>query len=195
MNNVILQTGHITQTDRERYNGYNAVVVWLTGLSGSGKSTIAYALEQYLFDHHLPSYVLDGDNLRHGLCSDLAFSEHDRKENLRRVGEVTKLFSDAGMVVIASFISPYESDREHIRQLIGKDRFIEVYVKCPIDVCETRDVKGLYKKARQNKIPEFTGISSPYEEPKNADVVVDTSVMTVNECIGAILTTLYDHLR
>ncbi len=159
----------------------------LTGLSGAGKSTLAHALDQHLFQHAIKSYVLDGDNVRHGLCGDLGFSDKDRVENIRRVGEVSKLLLDAGVVVIAAFISPFTQDRARVRALVADQDFIEVYCRCPLDVCEERDVKGLYKKARSGAIANFTGLTSPYEAPETPEIVLNTSKQSIDECVGVII--------
>jgi adenylylsulfate kinase len=166
------------------------VLIWFTGLSGSGKSTIAHSLEERLYHDGARTMVLDGDNVRHGLNSDLGFSDEDRQENIRRLGEVSKLFIDAGVVVLTAFISPFRRDRERVRELVGGGDFLEVYCRCPLEVCEERDVKGLYKRARRGEIKEFTGISSPYEAPMNADVVVDTDKSTLEECVDQIMVSL-----
>lgn len=161
-------------------------IIWFTGLSGSGKSTIAVELEKYLYQKGFFTYLLDGDNIRHGLNSELTFSPEDREENIRRIGEVACLFLDAGLITIASFISPYQKDRDRIREKAGKGRFIEVFVDCPLEVCEQRDVKGLYKMAREGKITDFTGISAPYEKPENPEIIVNSSMDTVNESVEKI---------
>ena len=179
--------GNVTARQRELRNGHRGCVVWLTGLSGAGKSTIASDLERELFNLGRHVYVLDGDNVRHGLCSDLAFSPKDRTENIRRVGEVAKLFADAGVVCITAFISPYRADREMVRQIIPEGQFIEVYVNAPLDVCEQRDPKGLYAKARANVIKNFTGISAPYEPPLSPAVELPTSQLSVAESVARIL--------
>jgi adenylylsulfate kinase len=168
---------HAHKIDREARNALNkhkSLVVWFTGLSGSGKSTVANALEQQLHERNVRTYILDGDNVRAGLNSDLDFTEEGRVENIRRIGEVANLFVQAGVVTLSAFVSPFKADREKVRQTVGTDNFIEVFVSCPLEVCEERDVKGLYKKARAGIIKNFTGISSPFEEPDNADVVVHT---------------------
>src|SRR4029079_16991230 len=162
-------------------------VVWLTGLSGAGKSTIATELERELFSLGKFAYVLDGDNIRHGLGSDLGFSPKDRTENIRRVGEVAKLFADAGVICVTAFISPYRADRDLVRKIIPRDRFIEVFVNAPLDVCEQRDPKGLYAKARAKEIKEFTGISAPYEQPLKPELEVHTDQLTVAESVTRIL--------
>lgn len=173
MKNLRWHHGHVSKEERNKLLGYKNKVIWFTGLSGSGKSTIARELEKKLFEEGKLCYVMDGDNIRHGLNRDLGFSKKDREENIRRIAEVAKLFYDAGLYVLVSFISPYKKERRFARKLIGKD-FVEVYVKCPLEVCEERDPKGLYKKARNGEIKEFTGVTAPYEEPENAEVVVES---------------------
>ena len=169
---------------------YAKPVIWLTGLSGSGKSTIANELELYLIDRGKLAYVLDGDNIRTGLNKDLGFSDDDRKENMRRISEVAKLMSDSGSITITSFISPFREEREMAKQIIGEDLFIEVFVDTSIAICEQRDVKGLYKKARSGEIPNFTGIDSPYEEPLNPDVIVEAGHHSIEECVEKIISYL-----
>ena len=183
--------GKVTNEQRVRRNGHPGCVVWLTGLSGAGKSTVATELERELFNMHKQAYVLDGDNIRHGLCSDLAFSPHDRKENIRRVGEVAKLFADAGIICVTAFISPYRSERELAREIMGERRFIEVYVNAPLEICEQRDPKGLYAKARTNELKEFTGISAPYEEPVRPELELRTDLLSVEECVHRIVEFLH----
>ncbi|MFO7975780.1 MAG: adenylyl-sulfate kinase [Candidatus Hydrogenedentota bacterium] len=177
----------ITKEDREKLNGHKAVVLWFTGLSGSGKSTLAHAVEQVLYEKGCRTIVLDGDNVRHGLNKNLGFSPEDREENIRRIGEVAKLFTDAGVIALTAFISPYRADRDKARALVKEGEFVEVYLKCALDVCEERDIKGLYKKARAGEIKEFTGISAPYEEPLNPEVVVDTAVENLKESAQKVL--------
>ncbi|MDX1952887.1 MAG: adenylyl-sulfate kinase [Verrucomicrobiota bacterium] len=189
--NLYWSHGKVTAEQRARRNGHPGCIIWLTGLSGSGKSTIATELERELFNMGKQAYVLDGDNIRHGLCSDLTFTPQDRKENIRRVGEMAKLFADAGMICITAFISPYRSDRELIRGMLMEGQFIEVYVNAPLEVCEQRDVKGLYAKARANEVKEFTGISAPYEEPLNPEIVIRTDQLSVAESVGQILEFLH----
>jgi bifunctional enzyme CysN/CysC len=183
--------GKVTSEQRARRNGHPGCVVWLTGLSGSGKSSIAAELERELFNIGRHAYVLDGDNIRHGLCSDLAFSPQDRKENIRRVGEVAKLFADAGLICITAFISPYRSDRQLVRNMMTEGRFIEVWVNAPLEVCEQRDPKGLYAKARANQIAEFTGVSAPYEAPERPEIELKTEKLTVAESVGRIMEYLH----
>lgn len=185
--NITWHKGKISKDDRTSMMGQKGVTVWLTGLSGSGKSTIAVELEHALIENNHHAYILDGDNVRHGLNKNLGFSPEDRTENIRRIGEVAKLFTDANLITVTAFISPYRADRDEARALLGDNEFVEVYVKCPVEVCEERDVKGLYKKARAGEIKEFTGISAPYEEPDNAELVIDTSELSVEESTRAII--------
>jgi len=184
--NITWHDADVTRQHRENKHGHKAVVLWYTGLSGSGKSTLAHAVENALVARGCHTYVLDGDNVRHGLNKDLGFSPEDREENIRRIGEVAKLFTDAGIITATAFISPYRADRDKAREINGES-FIEVYVKCDLDVCEERDPKGLYKKARAGEIKEFTGISAPYEEPDNAELVIDTSRATLEESAQEVL--------
>jgi adenylylsulfate kinase len=186
--NVRWHEGNVSRDDREGRNGHRGAILWFTGLSGSGKSTLANAVDHRLHELGLSSYVLDGDNVRHGLNGDLGFSPEDRTENIRRIGEVAKLFADAGTFALTAFISPYREDRDRIRETAARpDDFVEVFVYCPLDVCEERDPKGLYKKARAGEIPEFTGISAPYEEPVAAELVVDTAEYSLEECVELVL--------
>ena len=189
--NIYWSHGKVTDEQRARRNGHPGCVVWLTGLSGSGKSTIVTELERELFNMGKHAYVLDGDNVRHGLCSDLAFSPRDRQENIRRVGEVAKLFADAGIICITAFISPYRTDRELVRNMVLDGQFVEIYVNAPIEVCEQRDPKGLYVKARANEIKEFTGISAPYEPPTQPEIALQTDQLTVSESVARILEYLH----
>jgi adenylyl-sulfate kinase len=165
----------------------NPKVIWFTGLSGSGKSTLATRLEVQLFKKNFKTYLLDGDNVRTGLNKDLDFSDYARKENIRRIGEVSKLFLDSGLIVLSAFISPFEEDRNLVRQIVGSANFIEVFVDCPLDVCETRDIKGLYKRARAGEVKNFTGISSPYERPLNPDITVSTHLQSIEESLNLLL--------
>jgi len=185
--NIKWHHGKITKDDRVNLMKQKGVTIWLTGLSGSGKSTIAVELEHALLENKHLAYILDGDNIRHGLNKNLGFSPEDRTENIRRIGEVAKLFTDANMIAITAFISPYRQDRDNVRKLLKDGEFIEIYIKCPIEVCEQRDTKGLYKKARAGEVKEFTGISAPYEEPLHPELTVDTSKMTVDESTRAVL--------
>ncbi len=179
---VVWHHATVTRIRREQLNGHKSVLLWFTGLSGAGKSTLAHAVEETLYKMGCSTFVLDGDNVRHGLCGDLGFSEIDRKENIRRVGEAAKLFLEAGVIVLTAFISPFREDRERVRKLIGDTDFIEIYCQCPIEICEERDVKGLYKKARQGLINNFTGISSPYEIPEHPELVIDTTEKPIESC-------------
>jgi bifunctional enzyme CysN/CysC len=185
--NIFWSQGKVTAQQRALRNGHPGRVIWLTGLSGSGKSTISNELERELFNLGRHAYVLDGDKLRHGLCSDLAFSPKDRKENIRRVGEVARLFADAGIICITAFISPYRGDRDLVRQMLQTGQFVEVYVNAPIGVCEQRDPKGLYAKARANQIKEFTGISAPYEAPESPEIELHTDKLSPAESVAKIL--------
>jgi bifunctional enzyme CysN/CysC len=185
--NIYWSQGKVTAVQRSSRNGHAGCVVWLTGLSASGKSTIATTLERELFNLGRHAYLLDGDNVRHGLCSDLGFSPEDRKENIRRVGEAARLFADAGIICITAFISPYRSDRELVRQLMPAEQFIEVYVNAPLEVCEARDPKGLYAKARAHQIKEFTGISAPYETPAQPEIELRTDQWTVDESVARLI--------
>ncbi len=185
--NLTWHAGSIERADRERLLGQKGVTVWLTGLSGSGKSTIAVAAEAALIQRGRSAYVLDGDNMRHGLNHNLGFSPEDRTENIRRIGEVAKLFTDAGIIVITSFISPYRADRDAVRELMDEGDFVEVLVDASLETCESRDVKGLYKKARAGEIPEFTGISAPYEPPPKPELVLDTNRESIEESTAALL--------
>jgi adenylylsulfate kinase len=185
--NIRWHHGKVTKDDRAQLIRQRGTVIWLTGLSGSGKSTIAVDLEHALVENGYYAFVLDGDNIRHGLNKNLSFSPEDRSENIRRIGEVAKLFCDANLITIASFISPYRKDRERVRAIQGEGEFVEVFVKCPLAVCEERDTKGLYKRARAGEVEEFTGISAPYEEPEIPEIVVDTSRISLDECVRSIL--------
>lgn len=188
--NITWHDTMLTKEDRFQLHQHRSAVIWLTGLSGAGKSTLANAVDYQLHHAKISSYVLDGDNIRHGLNKGLGFSESDRKENIRRIGEVAKLFVDSGIVTLTAFISPFQEDRESVRQLFQAGEFIEVYVKCALEVCEQRDPKGLYKKARNGEIGEFTGISSPYEAPLNPEIVIDTEEMSIDRASHTIITYL-----
>jgi adenylylsulfate kinase len=185
--NIVWHPGAVTRADRETLNGHRGCIVWLTGLSGSGKSTIAVELEKRLWDRGIRAFILDGDNIRHGLNKNLGFSPADRTENIRRIGEVAKLFTEAGMVAITAFISPYRADRDQVRALVAQGDFIEVLVDCPLEVCEQRDVKGLYEKARAGKIPEFTGISAPYEPPLEPELTLRTHELSVADSVARVV--------
>ena len=177
----------VTRDDRQIQGGHKSVILWFTGFSGSGKSTLAHAVEKALYDLGCRTYVFDGDNVRHGLCADLGFSKKDREENIRRIGEMSKLFIEAGVIALTAFISPFQADRERVRKLVAQGDFIEIYCRCPLEVCEQRDVKGLYQKARQGKITEFTGISSPYEAPQNPELMIDTASQPLETCVENIM--------
>lgn len=185
----------ISRNDKERLNGHKSFVIWLTGLSGSGKSTIANALEAELFKKQIHTFCLDGDNTRLGINKDLGFSTTDRTENIRRVAEMAKLFLESGTIVITSFISPLISDREMAKQIIGSSDFIEVYINCPLSVCENRDVKGLYAKARKGEIKDFTGIDSPFEAPLDSDIELFTDKNSIQECVGIIFAKIEVNLK
>jgi adenylylsulfate kinase len=189
---IIWHQSTITKNERQQQNQHKSCVIWFTGLSGSGKSSLANALDKELFSLNVQSYVLDGDNIRHGLNAGLGFSKEDRKENIRRIGEVSKLFVDSGQIISTAFISPFREDRDQVRALFPDGEFIEVYVKCPITICENRDPKGLYKKARNGEISEFTGISSPYEEPNHPELIIETDKLTISQSVGTIINYLKD---
>ncbi|MCK5720149.1 MAG: adenylyl-sulfate kinase [Thiomargarita sp.] len=184
--NTVWHHATVTRQRRAELNKHHSTLLWFTGLSGAGKSTLAHALEERLYQMNYSTFVLDGDNVRHGLCKDLGFSNEDRIENIRRISEVARLFVEAGVIVLTAFISPFRADRDKARDLVGKD-FIEVYCDCPITVCEERDVKGLYRRARQGEIKEFTGISSPYEAPLNPELSINTVANSIDECVDEIL--------
>ena len=185
--NVVWHHATVTRARREAQNGHRGAIVWFTGLSGSGKSTLAHAVEETLHQQGCHTFVLDGDNVRHGLCGDLGFSNKDREENIRRIGEMAKLFMEAGVLVLTAFISPYRADRERVRGMVNHDDFIEIYCDASIEVCEARDVKGMYKKARAGQIAEFTGISSPYEAPENPELIVNTGKLVLEDCVKQVL--------
>ncbi len=189
--NTIWHNATVTRERRQKLNEHKGAVVWFTGLSGSGKSTLAHTVEERLHKMGSRTYVFDGDNVRHGLCSDLGFSELDRSENIRRIAEMCQLFVDAGVIALTAFISPLHKDRELVRKLMGND-FLEVYCRCPVAVCEQRDVKGFYRKARAGEIKDFTGISAPYDEPQNADLVIDTDKQSLEESMSKVLQLLLD---
>ncbi len=184
--NTVPHRGTVTSVHRELLLGQNGMALWFTGLSGSGKSTIAHAVEERLYQCGKLTYVFDGDNVRHGLCGDLSFSPEARAENNRRIAEMLKLFLDTGVICFAAFISPMRADRERVRTIVGPQNFFEIYVRCTIEECERRDVKGLYKLARAGKIKNYTGISAPYEEPMRPDLVLDTHLFTMEECVEQV---------
>lgn len=188
--NIVWHDYHVTKSERSTQKVQKPYLIWFTGLSGSGKSTIANALERRLYGLGKHTYLLDGDNVRHGLNKDLGFSDSDRVENIRRIGEVSKLFIDAGLIVISAFISPFQSDRQSVRNLVNDDEFLEVFIDTPIEICEQRDPKGLYQKARFGEIKNFTGIDSPYETPINPEIHIKTDVMSVDESVQLIIDAL-----
>jgi adenylylsulfate kinase len=177
----------VNRKDRNRINKHKSGLIWFTGLSAAGKSTIAHHMEKDLFDRGIRAYVLDGDNVRHGINSNLGFSREDRKENLRRIAELSRLFVDAGVVVLAAFVSPYREDREFIKEIVGSKYFYEIFVKCPVEVCEQRDPKGMYKKARAGIIKGYTGVDAPYEVPESPDLVIDTVELDVESSVNSVL--------
>lgn len=187
---IVWHHATVTLIRREALNGHRGAILWFTGLSGAGKSTLAHAVEEELHQNGYRTFVLDGDNIRHGLCSDLGFTPEDRIENIRRVGEVAKLFMQAGIIVLTAFISPYRVERERVRGLVEHGDFIEIYCDSPVEICESRDVKGLYKKARAGLIPEFTGISSPYETPLNPELIVSTGKTSLESCVRQVISEL-----
>jgi len=183
---VVWHHATVTRSCREIINGHKSAVLWFTGLSGSGKSTLAHAVEERLHQMGCHTFVFDGDNVRHGLCADLGFSVMDRRENIRRIGEMAKLFVEAGVIALTAFISPFRVDRQRVREIVGESDFFEIYCRCPLEECERRDVKGLYQRARAGLIPEFTGISSPYEEPVAPDLTIDTERESLDACVERI---------
>ena len=185
--NLTWHMATVTRERRESLNGHRSVILWFTGLSGAGKSTLAHAVEERLHQMGCRTFVCDGDNVRHGLNKNLGFSMEDRRENIRRIGEMSKLFIEAGVMTLTAFISPYREDREMVRCLVKEGDFIEVYCNCSVDICESRDVKGLYAKARKGEIAEFTGISAPYEAPESPELAVNTATASVDECVETIL--------
>lgn len=187
---VVWHRATVTRARREAQNGHRGAILWFTGLSGAGKSTLAHAVEEHLHRMGCKTFVLDGDNVRHGLCGDLGFSAEDRVENIRRIGEVSKLFMEAGVIVLTAFISPFRTDRDKVRAMVGPGEFQEIYCQCALEVCEQRDVKGLYKKARAGEIMHFTGISSPYEAPEKAELVLCTSEQTLQDCVMQVVNLL-----
>ncbi|MCY1581155.1 adenylyl-sulfate kinase [Staphylococcus pettenkoferi] len=191
--NITWHDSEVTKQDCQQLHGHKSATLWFTGLSGSGKSTISVELEKALFERKKHAFRLDGDNVRHGLNKNLGFSPEDRQENIRRIGEVSKLMVDAGLITITAFISPYREDRDNVRAMLDDDEFIEIYTQCSVEECERRDPKGLYKKARTGEIPEFTGISAPYEEPRNPEITIDTEQLDVKDAVTQILNYLEEH--
>jgi len=190
--NTVWHRATVTRQRRAQKNAHKSVVLWFTGLSGSGKSTLAHAVEEHLYQKGLNTFVLDGDNVRHGLCSDLGFSDADRKENIRRISETARLLLEAGIVTLTAFISPFRAERAIAKSLMPQGDFIEIHCYCPLEICEQRDVKGLYKKARLGEIKNFTGISSPYEAPENPDLKIDTSLLTLEQSVHIVTSLLRD---
>ncbi|MCI0507878.1 MAG: adenylyl-sulfate kinase [Gammaproteobacteria bacterium] len=184
---VVWHHATVTRERRQDQNNHKSVIMWFTGLSGAGKSTLAHCVEESLHKRGCRTFVLDGDNVRHGLCGDLGFSIQDRTENIRRIAEVAKLMMEAGVITLTAFISPFREEREKARQIFPHGEFLEIYCKCPLEICEQRDVKGLYKKARQGQIKDFTGISSPYEEPMNPELVVNTAELSLEDCAEQVM--------
>ena len=193
--NIILHSYQINKKDRNKLNRHRSFLIWFTGLSGSGKSTIANALEAKLFEKNISTYALDGDNIRKGINKDLTFSAEDRTENIRRIAEISNLFVDAGIVVLAAFVSPYKKDREDIKKIVGLDNFIEIYINTPIEECERRDVKGLYRKARLGEIKDFTGVNAPYEAPDSPDIEINTEQLSVKQSVSKIMKVINQKLK
>lgn len=185
--NAVWHHATVTRQRRETQNGHKSFILWFTGLSGAGKSTLAHSLEEQLHQLGCRTFVFDGDNVRHGLCGDLEFSETDRQENIRRIGEMCKLFIEAGVIALTAFISPFRADRQKVRNLVPESDFIEIYCKCSVDVCESRDVKGFYRRAKAGEIKDFTGISSPYEEPEHPEITVNTDQDSLEDSVAIIL--------
>mgnify|MGYP000647946745 FL=1 len=188
--NTVWHNATVTRARRENINQHKSVILWFTGLSGAGKSTLAHAIEEKLHQLNCRTYVLDGDNVRHGLCGDLGFSDQDRQENIRRIGELAKLMLEAGVISLTAFISPFEKERQLARKLVPHGDFLEIYCHCDLDICEQRDVKGLYKKARAGDIKHFTGISSPYEAPKNPEIKINTGKDSLDSCVVQVISLL-----
>lgn len=191
--NIIPHQFSVSKIDREKLNGHRGCLLWFTGLSGSGKSTIANAVAKELYEQKFHCYSLDGDNVRKGLNNNLSFSPEDRQENIRRIAEVSNLMVDAGLIVTASFVSPYEKDRENVKKILGNSTFVEIFVNTPLEVCEQRDVKGLYKKARAGEIKDFTGINAPYETPKNPAIEIDTTKTSIIEAVEIVVNYYKEH--
>ena len=189
--NTVWHHATVTRNRREQQNGHRGVILWFTGLSGSGKSTLAHAVEEELHQRGCRTFVCDGDNVRHGLCGDLGFSEQDRAENIRRIGQMAKLFVEGGIVALTAFISPFRVDRQRVRMMVDNSAdFIEIFCDCPLEICEQRDIKGLYQRARKGEIADFTGISSPYETPQNADLVLQTDKQNIAQCVAQVIALL-----
>jgi len=184
---IVWHHATVTRARREKVNGYRSVILWFTGLSGAGKSTLAHAVEEQLHQMGCGTFVFDGDNIRRGLNSDLGFSKEDRRENIRRIGEMCKLFIEAGVISLTAFISPYREDRQQIRDMVKEGDFIEIFCNCSLEICESRDIKGHYARARRGEIHEFTGISAPYEKPENPELILDTGNIPLEECVDKII--------
>ena len=195
MGNIIQHNFQVTKKERNLQKRHNSLLIWFTGLSGSGKSTIANALEKALLEKGIHTYILDGDNVRGGLNNNLTFSPEDRTENIRRIAEVAQLMVDAGLVVLSAFVSPYRKDRENVKNIVGKENFVEIFVNTPIEECEKRDVKGLYAKARAGEINDFTGVNAPYETPQNPDIEIDTSMVSVEDSVAIIFKAIANKLH
>lgn len=189
--NTVWHHASVTRHRRQQLNRHRSVILWFTGLSGAGKSTLAHAVEEQLHQAACRTFVLDGDNVRHGLCKDLAFNDEDRRENIRRIAELAKLMLEAGAITLTAFISPFQADRQLARELVAAEDFIEIYCRCDLAVCEQRDVKGLYQKARQGQIAQFTGISSPYEAPQQPELIIDTGRDSLSDCVQQVLDYLH----
>jgi adenylylsulfate kinase len=185
--NTVWHHATVTRTRREQLNGHKSYILWFTGLSGAGKSTLAHAVEEELYQLGCRTFVFDGDNVRHGLCANLGFSADDRKENIRRIGEMTKLFMEGGVIALTAFISPFREDRDRVRSLVAPGEFVEIFCHASLSICEQRDVKGIYRRARSGEIKDFTGIDSPYEEPQHPELIVDTGTETLSACVGQVL--------
>lgn len=185
--NIFLQRSLVTKADRNAQAGHKSMILWFTGLSGAGKSTLAHAVEKALFDIGCRTFVIDGDNVRHGLCADLGFTAADRQENIRRIGELSKLFVEVGIITLTAFISPFQADRQRVRALVNKNEFIEIYCNANLEVCEQRDIKGLYAKARRGEITDFTGISSPYEPPQQPELVINSGIDSLEFSVNKVL--------
>ncbi|MDH3394141.1 MAG: adenylyl-sulfate kinase [Desulfobulbaceae bacterium] len=185
--NVVWHQASITRERREQLNGHRSINLWFTGLSGSGKSTLAHAVEERLYELGCRTFVFDGDNVRHGLCGDLSFSVEDRHENIRRIGEMVNLFLEAGVIALTAFISPMHKDRQRVRDIVGEDDFVEIYCRCSLEICEKRDVKGMYKKARAGEIKNYTGISAPYEEPVSPALILDSGTRPLDDCVEDVV--------
>jgi adenylylsulfate kinase len=191
--NVVWHHATVTRERREKLNGHRSAILWFTGLSGAGKSSLAHAVEEQLYQAGCRTFVFDGDNVRHGICADLAFSAEDRAENIRRVGEMVKLFLEAGVIALTAFISPFGADRDRVRALVPRGQFLEIFCDCSLEICEQRDVKGLYKRARAGEIKDFTGISSPYEIPLNPELIVDTGTLLLEASVAQVIGSLREY--